>query len=64
MYVYYLIYYGKVKAQESEIDALLFWNEEKILDMFKIGSRITPDSKVAFSKFLPYWSKIKKRGLV
>ncbi len=31
-YVYYKMYYGQVKPDEKEIDALFFWNEEKIME--------------------------------
>ena len=50
-----MIWEGKVKAQESEIDALLYWSDDKIVDRIKQGSRITPDGIVAFNKFWPYW---------
>ncbi len=60
-YVYYQIHYGKVKPQESEIDALFFWDEEKIMDRIAMRSRITPDSLLAFTKFLPHWQEIKKK---
>jgi 8-oxo-dGTP pyrophosphatase MutT (NUDIX family) len=59
-YTYYYIYNGKVKAQESEIDALFFWTEEQILQKISQGSLITPDSLVAFNKFLPHWHKIQQ----
>ena len=45
VYTYYMIYGGRVKAQESEIDALLFWTESQIMDKIKQGTTlITPDS--------------------
>ena len=55
IYIYYQIWMGKVKAQESEIDALFYWDEDKVKEMIKNGARITPDSKEAFEKFIPKW---------
>ena len=32
-YVYFTMHAGSVKPQESEIDALFFWDEDKIVQM-------------------------------
>lgn len=47
-YVYFQQWGGKVKPQESEIDALFYWSEDKIQTMIKSGAKITPDGIVAF----------------
>lgn len=57
-YVYYQIWLGPVKAQESEIDALFYWDEEEINEKIKRGAKMAPDVVQAYSLFLPYWHKV------
>ena len=45
--------------QESEIDALFFWNEAKIKEMINAKAKISPDAIISFNMFLPYWHKIE-----
>ena len=60
-YVYYHLWNGPVKPQESEIDALFFWQEDKINNMIKQGAKITPDGLEAYNRFVPHWHKILRK---
>ena len=61
IYVYYQIYRGQIKAQEAEIDALFYWNEQKIREKIATKAKFTPDSIIAFNRFMPYWIDINNR---
>ncbi|TNV73157.1 hypothetical protein FGO68_gene2666 [Halteria grandinella] len=61
-YVYYQIWLGKVIPQESEIEALFYWDEGKIREMIERGAKIAPDVVQAYQLFLPRWHGVV-RGL-
>ncbi|CDW86919.1 nudix hydrolase [Stylonychia lemnae] len=58
-YSYLQFYSGAVKPQGSEIDAIFFWDEEKIQDKIKAQALITPDSLEAYKHLQEF---IKKSG--